>query len=252
MCATPVRVTGFLARMNRWLRILGLSLAVFVVGAAHADAAGHGRAVVVSCDKDAHEAVFEGQMRVYRKAPRMQMRFTLQASTLEDPKWRKVELPDFSQWVTAPANVGKYTYDKTVQDLLPGASYRTVVTFRWKSRAGKTVRSERVLSAVCKQPDTRPDLAVRNVRIEDGSYVGVIFNRGRQPAGPFAVDFLLDGSSVGTVEVIGLEPQTPITVMTPAPKGAPCAPGTPLEVVADPRAQVDEADEENNSFGTTC
>jgi CARDB protein len=239
--------------MVGWTRIIGLSLAVLAVVTARADAAvgGYGKAVVVSCDKDLREAVFEGQMRVYRKAPKMQMRFSLQAITPDAPKWGKVALDDFSGWVTAPANVGKYTYDKTVQDLLAPASYRAVVDFRWKSRAGRTIRTERAISPVCRQPDARPDLVVRNVRIEDGSYVGVVFNRGREAAGPFAVDFLLDGRSAGAVEVTGLAAQTPITVMTPAPS-EPCAPGTPLEVVADPRAQVDEADEENNAFATTC
>jgi hypothetical protein len=238
--------------MIRWTRIIGLSLALFALIAARSDAAvgGYGKAVVVSCDKDTREAVFEGQMRVYRKAPKMQMRFTLQARTPDAPKWRRVALPDFSEWITAPANLGKYTYDKTVQDLLPGANYRAVVAFRWKNRAGTTIRTERATSPVCKQPDARPDLVVRNVRIEDGSYVGVVFNRGREAAGPFAVDFLRDGSSVGTVDVIGLAPQTPLEVTTPAPQG--CAPGTPVEVLADARAQVDEADEENNAFSTTC
>jgi hypothetical protein len=236
--------------MVRWGRIIGLTLAVFAVVTARADAVvGYGKAVVGSCDTDGRAAGFEGQMRVYRKAPKMQMRFTLQAMTKDAPKWATVALPGFSEWVTAPANVGKYTYDKTVQDLLPGANYRVAVSFRWKSRAGKTIRTERVISRVCKQPDVRPDLVVRNVRIEDGSYVGVVFNRGREAAGPFAVGFLLDGTSVGTVEVTGLAPQTPITVMTPAKS---CTPGTPLEVVADARAQVDEADEENNSFSTSC
>ena len=101
--------------------------------------------------------------------------------------------------------------------------------------------------AVCKQPDARPDLVVRNVRVEDGSYVGVIFNRGREAAGPFAVDFLLDGTSVGTVEVIG-PGAADADHGDDARAGTPCAAGTPLEVVADPRAQVDEADEENNAF----
>jgi CARDB len=242
--------------MIRWGRIIGATVAVFfllVAGSqARAPQPSYGRAVVVTCDKTAREAVFEGQIRVYRRAPKMQMRFTLQTIAPDAPKWRKVALPNFGAWVTAPANVGKYTYDKTVEDLLPGANYRAVVAFRWKSRAGKTIRTEHAISAVCKQPDARPDLVVRNVRIEAGSYVGVVYNRGHQAAGPFAVDFLLDGASVGTVDVVGLAPQTPITVMTPAPKGAPCAPGTPLEVVADARAQVDEADEENNSFSTSC
>jgi len=239
--------------MVRWGRIIGLTLAVFAVVTARADAAvGYGKAVVVSCDTDVREAVFEGQMRVYRKAPKMQMRFTLQASTPEAPKWRKVEVPDFSEWITAPANLGKYTYDKTVQDLLAPASYRAVVDFRWRDRRGKTLRGERAISPVCKQADARPDLVLRNVRVEDGSYVGVVFNRGREAAGPFAVEFLVDGTSLGTVEVTGLAPQTPITVMTPAPSRSPCAAGTLLEGVADTRAQVEEADEENNTFGGAC
>ena len=42
---------------------------------------------------------------------------------------------------------------------------------------------------------------MRSVRFEDGSYVGVVFNRGREAAGPFAVDFLVDGTTMGTVDV---------------------------------------------------
>jgi hypothetical protein len=149
-------------------------------------------------------------------------------------------------------NVGKYTYDKTVQDLLAPASYRAVIDFRWKSRSGKTIRSERVTSPVCRQPDARPDLVVRNVRREAGSFVGIIVNRGREIAGPFAVDFLVDGAPVGTVEVAALDPDAPLTVMTPVPRGSCAAPDAPVDVVADTRAQVDEADEENNSFSTSC
>jgi hypothetical protein len=242
--------------MIRCGRIIGATAVVFFLLVAGSQArvpqVSYGRAIVVSCDKDLREAVFEGQMRVYKKAPKMQMRFTLQASTPDAPKWRKVEVPDFSEWVTAPANVGKYTYDKTVQDLLAPAGYRAVVDFRWRDRRGKTLRTERTTSPVCKQPDARPDLVMRNVRIEDGSYVGVVFNRGRQAAGPFAVGFLVDGAPMGTVEVIGLAPQTPITVMTPVPAGPPCAAGALLEGVADTRAQVEEADEENNSFTGVC
>ena len=100
--------------------------------------------------------------------------------------------------------MGKYTFDKTVQDLLAPASYRAVIDFRWRDRGGKTIRTEKVTSPVCKQPDARPDLVMRSVRLEDGSYVGVVFNRGREAAGPFAVDFLVDGVPAGRVEVSGL------------------------------------------------
>ena len=242
--------------MIRWGRITAVTATAFFLLVAGSQARvpqlSFGKAIVVSCDAQAREAVFEGQVRVFRKAPRMQMRFTLQASTPDAPLWRKVPLPGFSGWITAPANLGKYTYDKTVQDLLAPASYRAVVNFRWRDRSGRTIRTERAISPICKQVDVRPDLVVRNVRVEDGSYVGVVFNRGRQAAGPFAVDFLVEGVSVGTVEVIGLAAQTPITVMTPAARRPACAAGSTIEAVADARAQVDEADEENNAFSAVC
>jgi hypothetical protein len=242
--------------MDRWMRIIGVTVGLFGLSAAGAQArvpqVTYGKATLLSCAKDTRQAVFEGQLRVYRQSPRMQMRFTLQVSTPDAPKWTKVAAPNFGDWLSAPASVGKYTYDKTVQDLLAPASYRAVVDFRWRARSGKTIRSERAISPVCKQPDARPDLVMRNVRLEDGSYVGVIFNRGRQAAGPFAVDFLVDGTSVGTVEVSGLGPQTPVTVMTPAPAGSTCAAGTSVESVADARSQIDEADEENNSVSSSC
>ena len=242
--------------MIRWGRITAVTATAFFLLVAGSQARvpqlSFGKAIVVSCDAQAREAVFEGQVRVFRKAPRMQMRFTLQASTPDAPLWRKVPLPGFSGWITAPANLGKYTYDKTVQDLLAPASYRAVVNFRWRDRSGRTIRTERAISPICKQVDVRPDLVVRNVRVEDGSYVGVVFNRGREAAGPFALDFLVDGSPAGRVEVMGLAPQTPVTVTSPTPAGRRCAGETPLEAVADPRAQVDEADEENNASRSVC
>jgi hypothetical protein len=242
--------------MIRRGRITGATAAAFFLLVADSQASvpqlSYGKAVVVSCDAQAREAVFEGQVRVFRKAPKMQMRFTLQASTPDAPRWRAVPLPNFGGWISAPANLGKYTYDKTVQDLLAPASYRAVVDFRWRDRSGKTVRTERAISPVCKQVDVRPDLVVRNVRAEEGSYVGVVVNRGREAAGPFALDFLVDGSPVGTVEVMGLAPQTQVKVASPAAAGRRCAAGTPLEAVADTRAQVDEADEENNAFSGVC
>jgi hypothetical protein len=237
--------------MVRWRRIIGVSAALFVLLTAGAQArtSPFAKAALVSCDREAREAVFEGRVLSLRKASKMQLRFTLQALTPDDTRWRKIDAEGFGTWITAPAGLAKYTYDKTVQDLLAPASYRAVVNFRWRDRRGKTVRSERAISPVCKQPDARPDLVVRSVRFEAGDYVAVIFNRGREAADAFAVDFLADGAPLGTVEVAGLAPQTPVTVMLPGP---PCAAGTPVEAVADPRSQIDEADEENDSLGILC
>ena len=113
------------------------------------------------------------------------------------------------------------------------------------------MRTERAISPVCKQPDARPDLVVRNVRVEDGDYVAVVFNRGREAAGPFAVDFLRDGVAGrhGRGHRAGAADAGHGDV---ARAGGRARRATPLEAVADPRSQVDEADEENNSFSVVC
>jgi hypothetical protein len=237
--------------MNRWTRIVGVSVALFALHMGVADAASpFARSALVSCDQEGREAVFEGRVLALKRAPRMQMRFALQATTPDNPRWRKIEAPGWGQWISAPAGLGKYTYSKTVQDLLAPASYRAVVHFRWRDRTGRTLRTERVVSQVCRQPDTRADLVVRSVRFVAGQYVAVIFNRGRdQAAGPFAVDFLVDGVPLGTVDIVGLAPQTAVTAMLHGPA---CTDGTPIEAVVDPRSEVDEADEENDALSGFC
>lgn len=242
---------GFFSRMIRWGRIIGASLALFAVPTGAADAASpYAKATLERCDRDAREAVFDGRVSTVRRAAKMQLRFTLQVSTSERPRWRKVQAPTWGEWITAPRSFAKYTYSKTVQELLPPASYRAIVDFRWKDRKGRTVRSERVVSPLCKLPDRRPDLEVRTLGYENGQYVATIFNRGRQTAaGQFAVDFIVDGVPSGTVNVGGLAPRTRVTTMVPGPR---CLPGTPIEAVVDPRSEVDEADEENDSLSAFC
>ncbi len=186
-------------------------------------------------------------MRVYRKAPKMQMRFTLQATTPDAPKWRKVALEDFSEWITAPATSASTRTTRPCRTCSrPRATGRSSTSAGATAR-GKTIRTERAISPVCKQPDARPDLVLRNVRVEDGSYVGVIFNRGREAAGPFAVDFLRRrvvgrhgrGHGPGSADADHRDDAR----AEGAVRGRDA-----VEVVADARAQVDEADEENNAF----
>jgi CARDB len=234
--------------MVRWRRITGLLAVLFVglVPAAHA--ASYGKAVLTSCDKQLRTATFEGRMSALGRT-KMQLRFTLQASTPDAPRWRRIDAPGFGTWITAPAGYGKYTYDKTVEDLLAPASYRAVVQFRWKNARGHVVRSQRSTSAACRQPDSRPDLAVRELRYGPKGYVAVIVNRGRSAADAFDVDFLRAGKPVGTGTVAGLAPGATTTVVVP---GTPCVAGEQIQAIADPLAEVDEADEENNAILAPC
>src|SRR3954454_20772537 len=200
--------------MLRWRRIAGLCAALFCLLAPGAQAAsGYARAVLMSCDRDAHRAIFEGQMTAVRKT-RMQLRFTLQVSTPEAPRFRRVNADGFGEWIAAPA-VRKYTYDKTVEGLLVPASYRAVIDFRWRDARGRTVGSERAISPSCRQPDLRPDLVLRNVRPDRDGYTAVVLNRGKQAAGAFDVAFLRNGRTIGSTRVVGVAPGASVNVFLP-------------------------------------
>ena len=125
--------------MVRWRRIIGASAVLFVllVPGAQARTSPYAKATLVSCDREAREAVFEGRVLSYRKAAKMQLRFTLQALTPDETRWRKIDADGFGTWITVPPAFAKYTYDKTVQDLLAPANYRAVVDFRWRDRSGQ-------------------------------------------------------------------------------------------------------------------
>jgi hypothetical protein len=232
--------------MFRWL--VPMVLFALLVPANAQAASPWAKASLARCDRDLNEAMFSGRMSSYRRSPKMQMRFTLQALTPDEPRWRKVDASGFGEWITVPSGFSRYTYDKTVQGLLP-ASYRAVVNFRWRNARGKLIRSERAVSGICRQPDLRPDLVIRNVKADPAGYVAVVVNRGREAAGAFDVRFVRDGKLLGSARVAGLEPQAAVDVFLP---GERCAPGTPLEAVVDPRSEVDESNEFNDVVSSLC
>jgi hypothetical protein len=232
--------------MNLRVRITGLCLAFFCLLAPAANAATLGRAALAKCEPATGEAVFEGRQSGYR-GTRMQMKFTLQVAERRG-KWRRVAADGFDSWITVPSGYGRYTYAKTVQGLLPGSNYRAVVTFRWRS-GKKVARSERSTSAVCRVPETRPDLVVRTVADDPAGYVARVFNRGRSAAGPFDVSFIVGGIPLGTTRVVGLAAGAAIEVFMPGPV---CRDGEALEAVVDPGSEVDEANEENDSLTASC
>jgi hypothetical protein len=235
--------------MIRWRRLIGLCAALLCLLAPAADAAstGYGKALLASCDRGTHVAMFQGQMSAFRKL-KMQMRFTLQVATPDARRFRRVVADGFGEWITAPA-VRKYTYDKTVEGLLVPASYRMLVDFRWRDSRGKTVRAERSISPVCRQPDLRPDLVLRNVRADRDGYVAVVVNRGKQPAGAFDVDFLRNGKAIGSARVLGVAPGASVDVFLP---GSRCGEGEELLAVVDPLSEVDETNEFNDDFTVPC
>ncbi len=210
---------------------------------------------VPAVDPVGRAATFEARVRTARHSTRMQVRFTLQVREDGVSGWRRVVAEGLDSWLTSNPGVRRYTYDKTVQNLAAPAAYRVVVRFRWLDAAGSVLKGTRRRSAVCRQPDLRPELSAQRVDVMPGMELGtaryavVVRNAGRSPAGAFAV-VLRAGAEVlapQTVPALAAGERRVVTFTGPA-----CTAGEELEVTVDPGDDVDERDEEDNVLLATC
>ena len=206
-------------------------------------------------DPAAREATFEGRMRVRKGARKLQMRFTLQARSPEDPDWHRVSATGFGKWLSSDPGVGKYVYTKRVVSLDAPASYRTLVRFRWLDADGDRVASSKATSPICRQPDLRPNLRPLGVEAHPGAdatharYLVPVVNRGRSLAGPFDVVVSVDGTALTPAQAPELQPGERALVEV---QGPPCTPGQVLTVDVDPTGTVDERAEGDNQLSVPC
>ena len=218
------------------------------------------RALLVACERSLAEAgragVFEGQMRTVPGAARMQMRFTLQASTPERPRWTRVEAPGFGIWVSSAPGTARYLYTKRVENLLVPASYRVQVRFRWLDAAGAPLERARRISDPCHQTDPRADLVVRSVGVQEVAgdpqrrrYVAFVRNSGRTAAAPSLLSLTAGGIVLPARPVPALAPGEGTYVGVDGPA---CAPGAEIVADADAEESVDESDETDNRFTLPC
>ena len=106
-----------------------------------------------------------------------------------------VDVDGFGEWDLSDPGVSGFIIKKRVSGLVGGYSYRAAVRFRWRSDAGKIVRTAKKVTPACTQPDTTPDLAVFEPSIVAGArddvvvYRAVVKNVG--PAAPRTFDVVL-------------------------------------------------------------
>ena len=232
--------------------LLGLAIAPLAhAGAMQARAP---RAIVASCEKSEQTAAFKGRMDTVPDADRMQMRFALQVSTPDEPRWTRVSVPGFSAWVTSQPGRTRYVYTKRVEALLAPAAYRVKLRFRWLDADGGVLKSARAISRACRQPDPRPDLRVIGLSAVRTShavrrYDVVVRNSGREDAPASEVELeLADGTELsGDVPPIAPGDREDVFLSGPA-----CAPGDELTALADADDEVDERDEDHNAVSFSC
>ena len=238
------------------MRLLTSLLLVFLVVAAPAQAKSKRAAArLIACDDKERSASFQGDMRAFGRAVGLSMRFTLQARDA-DEGWAPVDAEGFDVWLTAEPGVSRYVYDKAVDGLAPGADYRAVVRFRWRSAKGRVVAREVRHSRPCRQPDTRAELAPLDVELRDGSpeagarYAVTVANTGTSAAAPFVVALAVDGGDEfegATQEPLAPGKETVVEIVAPR-----CTPGSELVATVDADGDVDETDETNNVIMVTC
>jgi hypothetical protein len=194
-------------------------------------------------------AVFTGSMPAQAKTASMAMRFDL-FERVPGADFQHVALPRWGIWErTTKAGVPGFIFTKRVDQLAAPAAFRAVVSFRWFDDKGQVLRSERRVSAICRQPDARPDLHVRNVKFAGGKVHVVVRNRGRAAAGVFDVSATLGGGQGLSRTVEGLPANAETTVTFPA---AGCAQGSSATITLDPSGAIDEADETDNAVTVAC
>ena len=243
-----------------FVALLMLALAAPAAGAAVPRWAA--KAVLVDCERGAaaddsadRSAVFEGQMRSVRGAARMQMRFTLQVRTPDSSRWGSVAAPGFGTWFSSQSGTSRYVYTKRVEGLLAPASYRVQLRFRWLSASGRTLASARRSSAICRQPDPRPNLVVSSLSVRPTTragryrYVAFVRNTGRSAAEASALRVAVDGVALPFAPAMALEPGEGVEV---AVEGPACEAGAPVDADADAGDAVDERDEADNRFTRLC
>ncbi len=170
--------------MIRWRRIIGLCAALFCLLTPAANAADLGKARARELRPRGARGRLPGPGRRVPQGAKMQMRFTLQVSTPAAPKWRTVDAEGFGEWISAPAGFGKYTYDKTVEELLAGLQLPGGRELPLARRAREDGAQRAVdVAGVPRARTCGRTCCCATCADDSAGYVAVVVNRGRTAAG---------------------------------------------------------------------
>jgi len=106
-------------------------------------------------DADERAADFRASMPAADDASILSLRFTLEQR--RDGAWEGVPVPG-ARWERSKPGAAGFVFDKRVERLAAGSTYRVTVRFRWLAADGTVVRRATRSSGSCRQPDERPAL----------------------------------------------------------------------------------------------
>jgi len=183
----------------------------------------------------------------------MELQFDLFTRPISGGEWTAVKgVPKFGVWDRPSSS--SVVWSKSVGGLTVGQSYRVLVTHRWLSKSGRVIRRVVLPSAVCDQPDTRPDLTASFVgarALSNGSalYTLIVRNIGFGAARGFSVAMRVNGVELPTARVTSLDARKSRLVTFTA---AACTSGSILRGEADFSKEVVESSEANNVIEIAC
>ena len=206
---------------------------------------------------DERTATFVGSMPAVAGTTRMWMRFDLFERIAPATGFAAVKAPKLGVWQkSAPGRASSgFVFTQRVQGLTAPASFRAQVRFRWYGKGGKLLRSVTRTSAICKQPDQRPDLragaldAVRGPLPDQATYALDVRNDGRTAAAgstscsPSAAP----SSRPSTLPASRRRRTTTVTFVAPR-----CAPGSTVRFELDAEDAVDESSEADDVVDRAC
>jgi hypothetical protein len=203
----------------------------------------------------ARRATFTASMPALAGGVRMGIRFDLLERAVGEPEFARVRLPAWGRWERSDRGRTGFIYTKTVRGLRAPGAYRARVRFRWYAADGRVLRRARRLTAICREPDPRPDLRAGALAIGPGlgggtvTYLLTVRNAGRGAAGAFAVALATAGVPQAPVAVDGLAAGEGRVVEIAGPR---CAPGSTVRFVLDPDGAVAESEEADDVVDRPC
>jgi hypothetical protein len=175
------------------------------------------------------------------------------------------DVPGLGSWVTpSDAGVGSragdvFKYRQAVGRLEVPAAYRFHVDFQWLDGDGTVVREASRTTAVCRQPDLRPDLVLHDVTVTSTGTPGLVRytlsvgNEGKSAVARAVIAATFPGETTP-----GTHTRTVRSLIAGATAvirfvGPGCATGEqPASFVADASNVVEESDETNNGLAAVC
>jgi CARDB len=236
------------------IALLGLALALGAPAAA--DAARPASVRVSKCKTGAapsqRSATYQAWMEAVPGSVRMGVRFKLFAHYAGHRSAEPLANSKLSVWHRSHKGVTRFGYAQTVKELHAGASYRTLVKFRWYDAKGHVIKRAHRVSAACVQDGKLPNLIVSAVKISPGTspktavYSVSIGNTGAGSASNFSLTLIVDGAIADSRQIGELDAGESATINLNGPT---CH---RLRAVVDREQAVPETNEDDNSFGERC